>query len=196
MSTLTRRSSRLATWISVPTAIVAAGIVVSTTSYAAFSDTTSADGNSWSAGIVRLADDDAAGVLFTAENAKPGDGGTNCISVTSTGSLASDVRLYATDVAASAGLDDAIELAIEQGAGGGFGSCDGFSPQITLFTGSLAGFTGAHSSFSDGIATWSPTGGAAETRTYRVTWKLSDAAPNDVQGGTATTSFVWEAQNS
>lgn len=196
MSKLTRRSSRLATWIAVPAAIVAAGVVVSTTSYAAFSDTTSAEGNGWSAGTVQLADDDAGGTLFTATNAKPGDGGANCITVTSTGSLASDVRLYATDAAASAGLDGQLELTIEQGLGGGYGSCDGFAPETTLFAGTLAGFTGSHSSFSDGIAAWSPVGGGSDARTYRVTWKLADAAPNTVQGGTATTSFVWEAQNS
>ncbi len=196
MSKFTRRSSRIATVIAVPMAFMAAGVLVSTSSYAAFSDTSSNQQNSWRAGTVQLDDDDAGRALFTAGNARPGDGGTNCIAVTSTGSLASQVRLYADDVSGTAGLAEHLVLRIEQGTGGGYGSCEGFTPQSTVFDGRLSGFTGAHSSYGSGAPTWSPTGGASETRTFRITWKLADEAPNAVQGGTATTSFVWEAQNS
>lgn len=196
MSKFTRRSSRLATAIAVPTAFIAAGVLVSTSSYAAFSDTSSNQQNSWRAGTVQLDDDDAGRALFTAGNARPGDGGTNCIAVTSTGSLASQVRLYADDVSGTAGLAEHLVLRIEQGTGGGYGTCEGFTPQSTVFDGRLSGFTGAHSSYGSGAPTWSPTGGASETRTFRITWKLADDAPNAVQGGTATTSFVWEVQNS
>ncbi|MDZ5143696.1 hypothetical protein [Microbacterium testaceum] len=196
MSKFTRRSSRIATAIAVPAAFIAAGVLVSTSSYAAFSDTASNQQNSWRAGTVQLDDDDAGRALFTAGNAKPGDGETNCIAVTSTGSLASQVRLYADDVAGTAGLADHLILRVEQGTGAGFGTCDGFIPQSTVFDGRLSGFTGAHSSYGSGAATWSPAGGASETRTFRITWTLADDAPNAVQGGTASTSFVWEAQNS
>ncbi|WP_295850824.1 hypothetical protein [uncultured Microbacterium sp.] len=196
MSKFTRRSSRIATVIAVPMAFMAAGVLVSTSSYAAFSDTSSNQQNSWRAGTVQLDDDDAGRALFTAGNARPGDGGTNCIAVTSTGSLASQVRLYADDVSGTAGLAEHLVLRIEQGTGGGYGTCEGFTPQSTVFDGRLSGFTGAHSSYGSGAPTWSPTGGASETRTFRITWKLADDAPNAVQGGTATTSFVWEAQNS
>ncbi len=195
MSKFTRRSSRIATVIAVPMAFMAAGVLVSTSSYAAFSDTSSNQQNSWRAGTVQL-DDDAGRALFTAGNARPGDGGTNCIAVTSTGSLASQVRLYADDVSGTAGLAEHLVLRIEQGTGGGYGTCEGFTPQSTVFDGRLSGFTGAHSSYGSGAPTWSPTGGASETRTFRITWKLADDAPNAVQGGTATTSFVWEVQNS
>jgi len=196
MSKFTRRSSRIATAIAVPAAFIAAGVLVSTSSYAAFSDTASNQQNSWRAGTVQLDDDDAGRALFTADNAKPGDGGTNCIAVTSTGSLASQVRLYADDVSGTAGLADHLVLRVEQGTGGGYGTCDGFTSQSTVFDGRLSDFTGTHSSYGSGAATWSPAGGAGETRTFRITWKLADDAPNAVQGGTASTSFVWEAQNS
>lgn len=196
MPTFTRRSSRIATAIAVPAAVVAAGILVSTSSYAAFSDTTSNAQNSWRAGTVELADDAAGRVLFTAPDAKPGDGGENCITVTSTGSLAAEVRLYADDVTGTAGLADHLLLTVEQGTGGAPGLCAGFSAEATVFDGRLAGFTGAHSSFGTGAATWSPSGDATESRAFRLTWKLADDAPNSVQGGTASTTFVWEAQNS
>jgi len=196
MSTFTRRSSRLATWIAVPAAILAAGLVVSTSSYAAFSSSSSNDGDAWRAGTVRIGDDDTGRALFAAANVKPGDGGTNCITVTSTGSLASDVRLYAANVGGSSGLADQLTLKIEQGTGGGFGSCTGFAAQSTLFDGRLSGFTGAATGYASGLHAWSPTGGGSDARTFRLTWRLVDDAPNSVQGGTASTSFVWEAQNS
>ncbi|MEX0152962.1 TasA family protein [Microbacterium sp. LMI1-1-1.1] len=197
MSTFSRRSSRLATWIAVPAALVAAGIVVSSSSYAAFSDTTSNDGNSWRAGTVQLDDDDAGQALFTVPNAKPGDGGTTCITVTSTGSLASDVRLYAVDATGSNALPDHLALAVEVGTGGGSGSCDGFQPEgDAVFRGTVAQFTSAHTSFADGAPSWNPTGAPPESRTYRFSWQLDADAPNSVQGGTASTTFVWEAQNS
>lgn len=196
MPKLSRRASRVATFIAVPAAIIAAGIVVSTSSYAAFSDTTSSEGNAWRAGTVQLADDGVGRALFTADNAKPGDGGTTCVSVTSTGTLASEVRLYAQGAATGAGLADHLSLTVEQGTGGGAGSCSGFSSQSTLFSGSLAGFTAAHTSFANGAPAWAPTGSGSEARTFRFTWKLADDTPNSAQGGTASTSFVWEAQNS
>ncbi|MDQ1135579.1 putative ribosomally synthesized peptide with SipW-like signal peptide [Microbacterium sp. SORGH_AS 1204] len=196
MPTLTRRSSRITTAIALPAAVIAAGVLVSTSSYAAFSDTTANEQNTWRAGSVDLADDATGRALFTVPNAKPGDGGVNCIAVTSTGSLASQVRLYAGDPQSTASLADHLVLTVEQGTGGGYGSCAGFTAEKTVFDGRLAGFGAAHSSFATGLATWSPTGAAAETRTFRLTWKLVDDAPNSVQGGTASTSFVWEAQNS
>ncbi|GEB46898.1 hypothetical protein MTE01_28430 [Microbacterium testaceum] len=196
MPKFTRRSSRIATAIALPAAVVAAGLLVSTSSYAAFSDTTSNERNGWRAGTVQLDDDAAGRALFTAGNAKPGDGATTCIAVTSTGTLASQVRLYAADASGSAGLADHLILRVEQGTGGGYGTCNGFTSQSTVFDGRLSGFTGAHTSYRSGAATWSPGGGGSETRTFRITWSLADDAPNAVQGGTASTAFVWEAQNS
>ncbi len=61
--------------------------------------------------------------------------------VTSTGTLASQVRLYADEVTGTAGLADHLALTIEQGTGGGYGTCTGFTAQSTVFDGSLAGFT-------------------------------------------------------
>jgi len=196
MPKFTRRSSRIATAIALPAAVVAAGLLVSTSSYAAFSDTASNPQNGWKAGTVQLDADGSGRALFSADNAKPGDGGTNCIAVTSTGTLASQVRLYAAEATGTAGLADHLILRVEQGTGGGYGTCDGFTSQGTVFDGRLAGFTGAHSSYGSGAGTWSPTGGGSETRTFRITWGLAGDAPNAVQGGTASTSFVWEAQNS
>lgn len=197
MSTFSRKSSRLATWIAVPAALVAAGIVVSSSSYAAFSDTTANEGNSWRAGTVQLDDDAAGRAMFAVPDAKPGDSGAHCITVTSTGSLASDVRLYAMDASGSNDLPDHLALVVENGSGGGFGTCDGFQPEgEPMFRGTMAQFTAAHSSFGQGVPAWTPTGAEEESRTFRFSWQLVEDAPNGVQGGTASATFVWEAQNS
>jgi hypothetical protein len=197
MSRVTPRAARLAAWIAVPAALVASGVVVSTASYSAFSATTVNPTSNWTAGSVALSDDDNNTALFSAAGLKPGSTGANCITVTSTGSLPSTVKLYGTNASATKGLDANTTLTVEQGTGGGFGSCTGFTAASTggtLYTGLLSGFTA--SNFATGLGTWAPTGTASESRVYRFTYTVSSTAPNTVQGGTAALGFTWEAQNS
>lgn len=199
MSRVTPRAARLAAWIAIPAALVASGVVVSTASYAAFSSTTVNPTNNWTAGSVALSDDDNNTALFTANNLKPGSTGANCIAVTSTGSLPSAVKLYGTNVSTTKDLAANVNLTIEQGTGGGFGSCSGFTPAATggsLYSGTVAGFGAASTNYATGVGTWAPTGTASETRVYRVSYTVSSTAPNTVQGGTAALGFTWEAQNS
>lgn len=197
MSRVTPRAARLAAWIAVPAALVASGVVVSTASYSAFSATTVNPTSNWTAGSVALTDDDNGTALFNATGLKPGSTGSNCIAVTSTGTLPSTVKLYGSAAAATKGLDGQITLTVEQGTGGGFGTCTGFVPASsngTVYSGLLSGFTA--SNYASGLGTWAPTGTASETRVYRFTYTLSSTAPNTVQGGTAALGFTWEAQNS
>jgi len=199
MSRVTPRAARLAAWIAIPAALVASGVVVSTASYAAFSSTTVNPTNNWTAGSVALSDDDNNTALFTASNLKPGSTGANCITVTSTGSLPSAVKLYGTNVTTTKDLAANVNLTVEQGTGGGFGSCSGFTPAATgssLYSGTVAGFGAASTNYATGVGTWAPTGTASETRVYRVTYTVSSTAPNTVQDGTAALGFTWEAQNS
>lgn len=199
MSRVTPRAARLAAWIAIPAALVASGVVVSTASYAAFSSTTVNPTNNWTAGSVALSDDDNNTALFTANNLKPGSTGANCITVTSTGSLPSAVKLYGTNVSTTKDLAANVNLTVEQGTGGGFGSCSGFTPAATggtLYSGTVAGFGAGSTNYATGVGTWAPTGTASESRVYRVTYTVSSTAPNTVQGGTAALGFTWEAQNS
>ncbi|MBF4614199.1 hypothetical protein [Curtobacterium sp. VKM Ac-1376] len=199
MSRVTPRAARLAAWIAIPAALVASGVVVSTASYSAFSATTVNPTDNWTAGSVALTDDDNNTALFTANNLKPGSTGANCITVTSTGSLPSTVKLYGTNAATSKDLAANINLTVEQGTGGGFGSCTGFTPATTsgsLYSGTLAGFGSSSTNFATGVGTWAPTGTASESRVYRLTYTVSSTTPNTVQGGTASMGLTWEAQNS
>ncbi len=199
MSRVTPRAARLAAWIAIPAALVASGAVVSTASYSAFSATTVNPTSNWTAGSVALSDDDNNTALFTATGLKPGSTGSNCITVTSTGSLPSTVKLYGTNASTTKDLAANVALTVEQGTGGGFGTCAGFTPAAssgTLYSGTVAGFGSASTDFASGVGTWAPTGSASESRVYRVTYTVPSTAPNTVQGGTASLGLTWEAQNS
>lgn len=201
MSRVTPRAARLAAWIAIPAALVASGVVVSTASYSAFSATTVNPTSNWTAGTVALTDDDNNTALFNATGLKPGSTGQNCITVTSTGSLPSTVKLYATNPQTTNALASNIAITVEQGTGGGFGSCTGFTPlstngTITPANTTLASLGSSATNFASGLGTWAPTGSGSESRVYRFTYTVSSTAPNSVQGGTASLGLTWEAQNS
>lgn len=179
--------------------LAASAGVIWQASYSAFSATTVNPTNNWSAGSVALSDDDSNTAMFTATNLKPGSTGTKCIAVTSTGSLASNVKLYGTSPATTNALSTSLNLTVTQGTGGSFGSCTGFTPLGTgssVYTGTLASFGSTATNFATGLGTWAPTGTASETRVFQFTYTLDPAAPNTAQGGTASIGFTWEAQNS
>ena len=170
-----RRLVKIATLLAVPAAVAVSGLVVSQASYSAYSATTVNPTSNWTAGSVALTDDDSNTALFTATNLKPGQTGSNYIAVTSTGTLASTVKLYGTGAATTNNLASNITLSVVQGTGGGFGSCSGFTPLASgssLYNGTLAGFGSSYTNFSNGVGTWAPTGTTgtqtttSETRVY------------------------------
>ncbi len=203
MSAATRRPrrshARAITLGALATGLVASGAMVWGASYSAFSATTSNPTNNWSAGTVALTDDDTNTAMFNATNLTPGATDSKCIAVTSTGSVASAVKLYATNPATSKDLASSLNLTITQGTGGKFGSCTGFTALGTgapVYTGTLASLGTSATNYSTGLGTWAPTGTASETRVYKVTYTLDANTPNSAQGGTASVGLTWEAQNS
>src|SRR5688572_22513092 len=86
------------------------GVTMRVGTWSAFSAATSNAGNTFSAGTVTLADNDAGVAMLSLSNAKPGNTDTGCITVTYTGSLASTVRLYGTTT--GTGLDQYLDLKI------------------------------------------------------------------------------------
>ncbi|WP_375432296.1 hypothetical protein [uncultured Friedmanniella sp.] len=193
------RTATIAKIAVIPVALIASGLVVSQASYSAYSASTSNPTSNWSSGTVQLSDDDSNAALFSASNLKPGATGTKCIVVTSSGSLASTVKLYAASVATTKALASSITLNVTQGSGGSFGSCTGFTPAATnpsVFSGTLESFGTTATSFATGLGSWAPTGTATESRTYQVSYTLAANAPDSTQGGTASVALTWEAQNS
>ena len=182
-------------WAVVPAALMASGLLVWQSSYAAFSSTTTNPTNNWTAGTVALTDDDSNTAMFTAAALKPGATGEKCIVVTSSGNLASTVKLYATTYSTTAALGSYIDLVIQEGSGGSFSSCTGFTSAATNFTGTLAAFAAANTNFGNGLSSWAPAAGTV-TRTFRIAYTINTSAPNSAQGGTAAAGLTWEAQNS
>ena len=174
-------------------AVLLTGAFIVTASLAAFSDTTDNSGNTWSAGSVILTDDDSTSVLFNVGNMLPLATATNCIVVTYSGSLVpADVNLYG--VSGGTGLDAYLDLTIEEGSGGVFDNCSGFSPigGPIFGPGTLTSFAATHTNFGNGAGVWDPAANP-ESRTYRFVVTLQDA--NGAQGLDATATFTWEAQN-
>lgn len=192
------RTATPARLVVLPLALIASGLVVAQASYSAYSATTTNPESNWATGSVALRDDDAGTALFTVENAKPGTSGTRCITVTSTGDLPSSVKFYVTDASSTNDLALAMDVTITQGTGGSFGSCDGFTPLptgATLYSGNMAWLGMTAYGYGNGLGSWTPTGDADETRTYKVDYRIAADAPNTTQGGTATGGLTWEAQS-
>ena len=181
--------------LAVPFALLASGGLVYQSSYAAFSGTTSNPANSWAAGQVVLTDDDSGAAMFTATKLKPGSTGQKCIVVSSTSTVASTLKMYSSAVTTTNALSTYLNLTVEEGTGGSFGSCVGFSPGGTDFTGTLANLGTTATGFASGVGSFALTGTPTETRTYRFTYTVDAATPNSVQNGTAAATFVWEADS-
>jgi hypothetical protein len=194
-----RRLAKIVSLIAIPAAVAVSGLVVAQASYSAYSATTVNPSSNWATGTVALTDDDANTAAFSVDNLRPGATGTKCIVVTSTGTLASNVKLYATDQSGTTDLANYLNLTITQGTGGSFGSCTGFTPLTagaSLYNGGFVGFGTTYTGYSNGLGTWAPTGTGTESRTFKITYTLSPDAPNSTQGGTAAGGLTFEAQNS
>jgi hypothetical protein len=171
---------------------VTAGLVWQS-AYAAFTDSTPTYTLTWSTGTVALTDDDAGAVMFSASGLRPGATQTRCITVTSTGSAPSLIRLYGTGRSSTKSLSSYLTLVVSAGTGGSSAGCAGFVPSSTVYRGTLAAFP---TSYASGVGSWTTAGDTAgETTSYQITYSLAATAPAGAQGGTAAVAFTWEAQN-
>ncbi len=189
---ITSRRGRTAAWIAFPLAVVASGALIATASYAAFSDITDNAANAWRTGAVALTDDDQGVALFDTDTLVPGEGGSNCITVTANTTDATTVKLYTADQTDDDALAQHLDMTVERGSLGTAGDCGTFTASSTVHDGSLAGLM-ALDSFGTGVDAWKPAVGTSST-TYRFTYDLAADAPNTVQQSEAGTTFVWEAQ--
>ena len=193
-----------------PLALVASAIVVIVTlavvawTWSAFSSTTSNSANSAAAGTVVLSDNDSGTAVFSMNAVKPGDTDAGCIKVTSTGSLASLVKLYGTTT--GTGLDPYLTLTVTRGtvSSGSFDDCTGFTADTTNYAGLGAGvlYSGLlnafPTSYASGIA--DPASASVpevwtngEVHAYKLMLLANDT--NSAQGLSATQTFTWEARN-
>jgi hypothetical protein len=170
--------------------VLVSGVIVQSSS-AAFSGSTENAGNSWAAGTVTLTDNDAGVAMFNESGLVPGNGGQRCIVVTYGGTLAADVRHYAS-ITGGTGLGTWLDMNVQAGTGAQ-ADCSDFTSSQNVYSGTLAGLAGTHTNFASGAGTWAPTG-PGQTRTYRFAWELQDT--NSAQGLSVQAQFTWEARNS
>ncbi|MGT2425685.1 hypothetical protein [Amnibacterium kyonggiense] len=199
MLKMTRRIGRLSGLIAAGVAIVGTGSGVMAASYSAFSAQTSNASNSWSTGNVALTNDTGS-AMFTGTNQQMNAGvpTSRCITVTSSGSLASTVKFYASAFTETNSLGAHITLQVLAGSGSTNPStCAGFTQSSVVYNGTLEALgTGgsAHTNYATGLSTsWTPTGSAAETKQFQFTWTYDTTTP---MSSSATATFTWETQGS
>jgi predicted ribosomally synthesized peptide with SipW-like signal peptide len=179
-------------------AIGAAGALAGFGTFSAFSSSTENPGNKIDAGTVALSDNDSDSALYSITGAKAGTTVDRCITVTYSGDLDADVKLYLPDAVGT--LAPYVDMTVTPGTDPtpAFGDCTGFvADGAALFTGTLASFRAAHSGWANGLADnpgsttkWAQ-GNAV---TYRVQLTLQD--DNNAQGKvTGTHRLMWEARN-
>lgn len=213
MAPISARTAVLAKWAVIPAALIVSGVVVSQASYSAFSATTTDGVTNWTAGKVILSNTSTeAGTgtaTFNAGNLKPGDTGSKCITVTSSGSLASKLKLYTegyttndpatetvgnvTTVTKSA-LAPNINLVITEGS-----DCAAAAAATTnIYSGNLTELATAKIDYTTGLSDWQFQGKDVakvnESRSYQIKYTLLSSTPNTAQGGTASVSFKWDAR--
>ena len=179
-------------------AIGAVGALAGFGTFSAFSSSTENPDNKIDAGTVVLTDNDTGSALYSVAGAKPGTTVDRCITVTYSGDLDADVKLYLPDPVGA--LAPYVDLTVTPGTDStpSFGDCTGFAADgAPLFTGTLQSFRAAHSGWANGLVDnpasttkW----GQGDTVTYRVQLAVQDT--NAAQGlATGTHRFVWEARN-
>ncbi len=128
----------------------------------------------------------------------PGDSTINCILVTYQGSIAdpASVELYSSGYTDSSDLANWLNVTIEEGTGGSFGSCSAFVLDNTIETGDdLIAFDTAHTDYTTGAGVWDPSG-TPESKTYRFTFALDAATPDTEEGASVTAlGFTWEVRS-
>ena len=192
MGTRTRVPKTSIVAVAAITALVAAAAVsISIMQYskAAFTATTSNSSSNWATGSVVLSDDDSGTAMFSSSNMTAGQSVVKCIAVTYSGTLTSgvSVKLYGTS---SGALASYLNLTVQQGTGGGFGTCTGFSGS-QIYSGTASGFSSTYTGFGAGLTGFSPSANP-ETHTYRFTITVQN--DNNAQNKTATADYSWEAQ--
>ena len=207
---MSRHRANTSTTRKVLLSVIVVGVIAAAAgfgTYAAFSSSTQNGANSFSAGTVVIADDDAGATLVTLATAKPGDSATGCIKVSYTGSLAANVHLYGS---VSGGLAPYLNVTVTRGtSASSFPACGTFTADTTNYVGSGAGvvysglLSALPSTYAAGIVDPSNCGSAPcpaqswtnpSNHVYKFVVTLAN--DNNAQGLSSNATFTWEAQNS
>jgi len=183
----------------------AVGLVGGLGTFSSFSSVTTNPTNSFAAGTVTIADNDAGSAMLALSNAKPADSSQSCIAITYGGTLDAAVHLYGS---VSGSLNPYLTLTVTRGtqSPASFGSaCTNFTADTNnyvgqgagvIFNGNLSSFTGTD--WATGIVDPANGGGnetwtTSEVHVYKFVVTLANN--NAAQGLSGTAAFTWEAQN-
>ncbi|MFG2078383.1 hypothetical protein [Nonomuraea maritima] len=184
--------------MAIPVGLLLSGALVWQASTAAFVGISGNSGNNWSAGTVNLTNDSNGIPMFVVTNMVPGQTGSRCIEITSASSVPVNVRMYSDTTAVPANdISTYIDLTVEDGTGGTFDSCGGFTPTGSAdFTGTLAQLTSTRTDYGNGLGPYPLDGTPPDTLSFRITWTFqADAPPSAQSGSTPNVAFIWEAQS-
>ncbi|GLY28237.1 hypothetical protein [Kineosporia sp. NBRC 101731] len=176
----------------VPAGLLLLALCLAPATFSAFSSGTDNGNSTFNAGSVSLGDDDAGAAMFTVNSLQPGSTGSRCIAVTYTGSLPAQVRMYVSAGDLTGTLAPYLTLTVTEGAGGGFGSCSGFSAASTAWTGTLDHLASTATGWASGVGSFTPTANG-QVRVYRVVYTLT--AGSAAAGRSSQVRLSWEARN-
>lgn len=153
--------------------------------------------NSFVTSDVELSDNDSGTALFTVSDMNQSDVETRCIEVSYTGTTdPQPVALFSGGYADSSTLGQYLNLDVSLGNAGT--TCAAFAG-TNIFSGTLVGFDGAHTDYSNGVTGWDPAAAstaAPETRAYQFSVELDAATPNSFSGESVSgLTFTWEVQS-
>jgi hypothetical protein len=199
--------------------VLAAGLLVWQGSYAAFTATTTDNGNTWATGNLTLENNGGGNVYSATTTANfggtglvPTASGSECLTVANSGSLSGNTVMYATSVSDTTtsghDLSDAISVDVTAVP---LAQADTDIPNNCTGFGSLAGTpvtvaSGvALSAFANGYAApgavqvaQAASGSDGDRVAYKLTWTFnstgSNLTDNALQGKSATADFTWEIQ--
>jgi predicted ribosomally synthesized peptide with SipW-like signal peptide len=173
---------------------VAVGGIMSAGAYGTFSawtDTSSINASTLTAGTVDIADDTAGSALFTLAGLLPGASLTKCINVTNAGTADfASVELTGTGTGV---LSSVLNVTVDRGAGaagGTGGSCTGFTASTT---GIIDGVLNAVMPTASSPVTETTGWAAGASKSYRIKVRLDPSALSSMQGKTAALGLTWTA---
>jgi hypothetical protein len=162
-------------------ALLIATLVVNRSDGALIAEGTAA-ATSITSGTISLSDDDRGRSLFDLSAMAPGHPVIRCIEVIYDGTIVPvDFALKAE---ASGSLASFLDVTVDEGSGGSFETCEGFSIIRPVFAGTLAELAAGD---------WLPLGrmvNSGDVRHYRIRMALQDTA--DALGQSTSADFIWE----
>jgi phage terminase large subunit-like protein len=130
---------------------------------------------------------------------KPDNATTNkCVTVTSTSTVTSLVKVYATGVTATNGLNSAVNMTVEEGpatASSSSGTCGGtWTGSTQIFSGTVDSFGQTKTNYATGVGSWAPATSGNPTKVYRFGVTMPTTATTGAGLSTSMT-LTFEADN-